>query len=339
MPTKSVCGRDFPLTNTFDFAAWRKQPTDIAPPADMELQERNQHNHDAQMANRASIILTRAYEQAVYGDAKIEKMVTSPDYCTLVVAPIPPKMMEFLLEEREKRAKAADKKKEEEKAAKEKGPELQGSMIMESVTKINILTCPPVKTPDFLLAAIRYRMHPPLFWFTDTRLRYAVKHTAELPMKKNTSIIAAPEKSLLDVVKLKTLWGSDDSMDGVTLLTWSNTFTNFLAAVAVLSPPPSATNPFSLGAKTQAHESHPVEKRLRNKILDNNLAFDAAYWVSKVGGILNAWKAAKTVAGGTFGALQTPAGVPFPENVMAIKHRIKTRDDSITIEPYHCFNL
>ncbi|KAJ6476626.1 hypothetical protein DFH09DRAFT_1379490 [Mycena vulgaris] len=43
-------------------APWRKKPLDLPIPDDMDLQERNQYNHDAQLANRASIRKTRAYE-------------------------------------------------------------------------------------------------------------------------------------------------------------------------------------------------------------------------------------------------------------------------------------
>ncbi|KAJ6475684.1 hypothetical protein DFH09DRAFT_1342722 [Mycena vulgaris] len=235
MPTKSICQLDLPLDATYDFAAWRLQPNDLDIPDDMDLQERNQFNCDAQAANRISIRATRAYETAVkngivppvtqdigailvayykYAPDELERMVTSEAYCTQVVAPIPPRLIEFLLAERDKRAKDAEKKKEDEKMAKDKGSDLKGSMVMSNATQMNPLTRPAVSTPEFLLAAIKYRLHPSLFWFTDARLRWATEHSSEMPMRKNTFILAASEKALLDVNKTVAQWGSDDSAEG-----------------------------------------------------------------------------------------------------------------------------
>ncbi|KAJ6576931.1 hypothetical protein DFH09DRAFT_1310952 [Mycena vulgaris] len=192
-PVKSICGLDLPLDATFNFPAWRKQPLDLPIPDDMDLQERNQYNHDAQLANRASIRKTRAYETLVkstadvpttkdlgpslrayyaYTAAETEKMVSSVEYCTHVMGPIPPRLMEYILDEREKRAKDAERKKKEEKEAKDKGSDLNGSMVMYNVTQINALNRPPVTTPELFLAAIRLRMHPSLFWFTAACLRF-----------------------------------------------------------------------------------------------------------------------------------------------------------------------
>ncbi|KAJ7130514.1 hypothetical protein C8R44DRAFT_732029 [Mycena epipterygia] len=311
MPVTSRCGLDLPLDATFDYASWRKQPAEQPIPVDMDLQERKQHNHNAQMSNRISIRATRAYEDTVaagiipptttdigkklvpyyaYTPAELERMVGSEAFCTQVVAPIPPKLMEYILEERNKRGKAADKKREEEKAAIEKGSDLQGSMVMSNITHINTLTRPIVTTPDSLLTAIKYRMHPSLF---------------------------SPEKSVLDVAKLKTLWGLDDTTEGVSILNWINTSDNFVAALVVLSAKPDNTNPFSYATEMKNHFDfikalddfkplfpvwYPVDKKLRNKIIDNNLAFDANYWTSELGGALNAWKAAKAISAGSFSA-------------------------------------
>ncbi|KAJ7753969.1 hypothetical protein DFH07DRAFT_773985 [Mycena maculata] len=278
------------------------------------------------MENRASIHATRAYEEHLqngntppittdigkklrafyaYSTDELEKMITSEPSCTQVVAPLPPKLLQYLLEEREKRSKATEKKKEEEKEAKEKGTALAGSMVMSNVTKANVLTCPTVSTPETLQAAIKYRLHPSLFWFTDPRLIWA--------MIKNTTINAAPEKSLLDIPKMKTIWGSDDTAEGHDVLDWTNTSDNFLTALKTLCAAPDANNPSSYAIEMGKHQDfframddfrshflvwYPVEKKLRNKILDNNMAFDEAYWTSQVDGILNAWKAAKDVSGG-----------------------------------------
>ncbi|KAJ7084924.1 hypothetical protein C8R44DRAFT_753004 [Mycena epipterygia] len=324
MAPKSHCGLDLPLDATFDYANWRKQPADLPIPDDMDLQERNQYNTDAQTANRVSIRATRSYE------TNVKNGTIPPDttdigkklvpYYAYEAAELEKMLMEYILDERDKRAKEAEKKKEEDRIAKEKGAELHGSMVMSNVTKIDALKRPPVSTPDSLKAAIRYKMHPSLFWFTDTRLRWATEHSADMPMRKNTTIPDAPEKSLLDVAKLKSIWGMDDSTEGVTILNWINASENYTEALKKLCSTADATNPHTYATEMARHFAYiqalddfealfqvwyPVEKRLRNRIIDNNLAFDTTYWNTEFGGVLNAYKAAKSIATGFFAAPAT----------------------------------
>ncbi|KAJ7850503.1 hypothetical protein B0H14DRAFT_2581941 [Mycena olivaceomarginata] len=80
-----------------------------------------------------------------------------------------------------------------------------------------ILTRPPVVIPDIFLVAIKLKLHPALFWFTDKRLRFAEENPGDLPTKKNLGI--SDDKALLDIVKLKTTLGSDDTTEGVSVLT------------------------------------------------------------------------------------------------------------------------
>ncbi|KAJ7709470.1 hypothetical protein B0H17DRAFT_1190678 [Mycena rosella] len=338
MAPKSVCGLDLPLDANYDYTSWRKQPEDQEIPDDMELQERNQFNHDAEMHNRASIRATRAYETDVlagtvppntqdigaklrpyykYRDDEMELMLDSEAYCAQVVAPLPPKLTTFLIVERLKRAKDAEKKKEEEKGEKEKVSSLAGSMVMKNAAPMDALTRASVSTPQFLLAAIKYRLHPSFFWFTDKRLRWATEHSAEVPMRKNTTVTDAPEKSLLDVAKTKISWGGDDSAEGHSLLDWVEASGNFLAALDILCAKPDISNPFSFHTELTKHFQfframedfqelyivwYPIEKRLRNKILDSDVSFSTAYWTSEVGGPLNAHKSLQAAATGSLSA-------------------------------------
>ncbi|KAJ7782035.1 hypothetical protein DFH07DRAFT_765016 [Mycena maculata] len=308
---KSHCSLDLPLDTSFNFAGWRKQPADLPIPSDMDLQERNQHNCDVTTENRASIRATRAYKEQLqngntppiatdigkklrafytYSSDELEKMIDSEAYCAHVVAPIPPKLLQYLLEARDKRSKAAEKKEEEEKLAKEKGTGLKGSMVMSGVTKANVLTCPAVSTPETLQAAIKYKLHPSLFWFTDPRLIWATENPAELPMIKNTTINAAPEKSLLDVPKMKTIWGSDDTAEGHDVLDWTNASDNFLTALKTLCTAPDPNNPSSYAIEMGKHQDF-------FRAMDDFRSHFPAYWASQVDGVLNAWKAAKEVWG------------------------------------------
>ncbi|KAJ7016778.1 hypothetical protein C8F04DRAFT_1280638 [Mycena alexandri] len=274
-----------------------------------------------------------------YTEVEVEEMVMSEEYCKSVVNPVPPMMLAMVLKTRADRAKVAEQKREEEKAAKEKAPELKGTMVMGTARKVNALTRPPVQIPDTFLAMIKYRMHPSLFWFTDLRLKFATEHGADIPMKKNTSIPSAPEKSLPDVAKLKTSWGYDENTEGASVLTWLDSFKNFISAMEILCPPPDPTKPdlstYAIELKQHAQFFralddfedlfpiwYPVERDLRNKIMDGDMPFEVNYWVSETGGVLNAYKAATALANGT---VRAPAlkltDLAFPGTSSAPKRR------------------
>ncbi|KAJ7860644.1 hypothetical protein B0H13DRAFT_1900883 [Mycena leptocephala] len=281
-------------------AMWMKRPADIAIPDGMELQERNQANFDAQTANRASIRTTRSYETAVkdgsvtdtmdiganlkpyylYTTEEYEEMVTSTEFERLV-GPIPPRLGEYIYRERKKREKE-DAKTEDE------------NMVMSDVVFVDAVSRPPVSAQDIFLAAIAYQQHPPIFWFTDERLRFATEHPGEIPTKRITPYNdAAAEKTwLIDVKSLTTTWGGDDSALGHSVHEWEQAFSNYLVALGRLSRPPDATNPFSYALEMEKHRNfflkidsfeknfdiwYPVEKKLRNSIL-NRTAFDKAHW-------------------------------------------------------------
>ncbi|KAJ6596640.1 hypothetical protein B0H10DRAFT_2232302 [Mycena sp. CBHHK59/15] len=256
----STTGNTLPLNSTFNFAGWHKQPADHAIPSDMDLQERNQANNNAQTANRLSIRKTWEYEDLVvagstiaisrdvgrrliayyqYTKDKLEKMVSSPDYC-------------YLLEECEKRVKEAEKKKEDERIAKEAGNNLDGSMELREFSQIDTLTCPPVSIHAYFLTAIKYQMYLSLFWFTDKHMCYVTEHPSEIPVKKNNSMLATTKKALLDCNKLKTTWGSDKTADSYTVLTWIEASGNYLNMLSKLCATADAAKP-SYSSHTGAH--------------------------------------------------------------------------------------
>jgi hypothetical protein len=59
---------------------------------------------------------------------------------------------------------------------------------MSNVTRIDVLTRPPVSIPPLFLAALKYKMHPSIFWFSDEQLHFATEHPNKLPTRKDTSI-------------------------------------------------------------------------------------------------------------------------------------------------------
>ncbi|KAJ7714996.1 hypothetical protein B0H16DRAFT_1742327 [Mycena metata] len=215
---------------------------------------RKKHN-EAEVANSASKQLTRLYEDAVndgetpestvdigkrlrasykYTEAEIELMVTSPERCTTTLAPIPNSVLDIILAERAKRAAA---KKEDGKS------ELAGSLVMAEVKKIDVLSRPPVCIPDVFLVALKNKLHPPLFWFTDARLQFATERVSELPMKKNTTLPHASEKSILDVPRLIKEWRSDENPGDASPLVWMQVFRNFLKVLNILCPAPTIAAP------------------------------------------------------------------------------------------------
>ncbi|KAJ7774566.1 hypothetical protein DFH07DRAFT_767256 [Mycena maculata] len=327
-PTKSVCGEDLLLTDQYNYDTWRKQPEDINIPADMGLQEKNQYNYNAEMANHISISTTRAYETLVkssgtppavtkdigakmkayykYTKEEVEDMVTSERF-EQVVGPIPPTMLQFLIKERMTRAKKDEEKRKQEKDAKEKAPELAGSMVMSKAALIDPLTRSPVSIPVLFLAAIKYRQHPSLFWFTNDRLRYATENPGNMPTKKNIALAAGTEKSLLDCTKLEVVWGSDVTAEGFTIFEWTEASANFLEAVQILSAKPDPTNQYSYAVELEKHQKffaalpdfnrlfevwYPVELQMRNKILDTDARFEVGIWKDEASGTIRAWRIA-----------------------------------------------
>ncbi|KAJ7041131.1 hypothetical protein C8F04DRAFT_1177340 [Mycena alexandri] len=331
MAPKSTCGQDLPLLRTFDFKAWRTPPADRDIPEDMSLRERNLYNHEVEVANSASKQLTRAYENTIndgetpettvdvgkrlrasykYTEQEMELMITSPDRCTTTLAPIPAPVLDIIIAERAKRAAA---KKDEGKS------ELAGSLVMPKAKKIDVLSRPPVTIPDVFLVALKHKLHPPLFWFTDARLRFATERCTELPMKKNTSLPNASEKSILDVTRLIKEWGSDENSCDISPLIWMQALKNFVKALEVLCPPTTLANP---NACSYAEEMeldarffiamddfellfdvwYPEERELRNMILDNDIGFCKELWTSRVGNLITAYKVNLKITNGTLGS-------------------------------------
>ncbi|KAJ7511485.1 hypothetical protein B0H11DRAFT_1899941 [Mycena galericulata] len=265
----SNAGVALPLGPDFDHELWMRQPPDLPIPVGMDLQERNQHNYDTQLANRISIRATRAHLEAtknntvgnkdvgpklkayyIYTRDEMEDMVSSQYYCEHVVAPIPPMMADYIVRERRTRAKAeADekKKKEEEKAAKEKdkATSLLGSMVMSNPIFLNATSRAVVSTPDIFLASIVNQNFLPIFWFTDERLRFATENPHQIPVKhvRPISNPSADKIALVDTGKLAVEWGGDDSADDVSVHCWVQASLNFLAALKRLCPAANPNDP------------------------------------------------------------------------------------------------
>ncbi|KAF8177285.1 hypothetical protein K438DRAFT_1978583 [Mycena galopus ATCC 62051] len=103
---------------------------------------------------------------------------------------------------------------------------------------------------------------------------------------------------ILNNEKLIQDWGWDETAAGITPLQWLNSFENHIMALRQLSATPDTKNPFSYTVEMEKHRSYfanrpgfepdfhiwyPVERELRNKILDNTV-----------------WKAAKALCDSTF---------------------------------------
>ncbi|KAJ7629565.1 hypothetical protein B0H17DRAFT_1150591 [Mycena rosella] len=172
------------------------------------------------MVNRTSVRTTRKYEEDMlagnvpptthnigakliafyaYHNTEVVKMHNSQQYCDQVITLLLPKIITFLLGEHKKCVKEVEKKKEDEKAEKEKVLSLKGTMVMTSTMKINLLTHPSVSMPEPFQATIKYGLHPALFWFTDKHLCWAMEHSSETPMHKNTNILAGHQQDEVEL--------------------------------------------------------------------------------------------------------------------------------------------
>ncbi|KAF8177284.1 hypothetical protein K438DRAFT_1978581 [Mycena galopus ATCC 62051] len=103
-----------------------------------------------------------------YNKDEMELMITSDDYCNKVVVPVLPIIFGFIVKKRICIAK-------EKEEAKERGPDLLGTMVMSNVTHSNLLTRAPVSIPVEFLRAIKNKLHPPIFWFADEQLRHSMQ--------------------------------------------------------------------------------------------------------------------------------------------------------------------
>ncbi|KAJ6511299.1 hypothetical protein C8R47DRAFT_1296111 [Mycena vitilis] len=230
-PPMSVANKPLPLTADFPFAAWRTPPPDLDIPDDMDIAERNEYNDRVDKFNLKSIQVTRAYEAVLqaggtpaitsdigpplrapyaYTNDEMDLMVDSESFC-LAAAPIPASLMRIIIVMRVDRLKEVEKKKEREKSAKESGLDLVGKLVMRNPHRAEPLTRPDAVLPTVFLHALSSRLHPPLFWFTDARLRFVDEHPSEIFTKKIGAVATDANKIFMDVPKVKALWGSDDS--------------------------------------------------------------------------------------------------------------------------------
>ncbi|KAJ6630941.1 hypothetical protein B0H10DRAFT_1938531 [Mycena sp. CBHHK59/15] len=117
-----------------------------------------------------------------------------------------------------------------------------------------------------------------------------------------------PDKvTVLDVAKIITLWGDNDSVTGILTHIWSQSSRNFLIPLKCLCPTPNSANPVAnFAVKYEKHLEffsglegfegfysiwNSVEKELHVK-----LANQSCY---NVQGAINTFKAAKAIAAGT----------------------------------------
>ncbi|KAJ7768787.1 hypothetical protein B0H14DRAFT_3509580 [Mycena olivaceomarginata] len=170
---------------------------------------RGHHSHDAQLRTRAPGWQDPSNDTgrgprlvAYYGYTEDEwsRMVDDQEYCQHVVHPVPARLMDVILK---RRKEIAAKKKVDEEKAKEKRSMLQGSMKMSGVIEINPLTRPPV-TPAF--AEGEPQENPDEEVPRSLRGKSTPRHEAQ------------------------GHWGSDDHVNGRSVLTWTNAMENFIEA-------------------------------------------------------------------------------------------------------------
>ncbi|KAJ7253721.1 hypothetical protein B0H12DRAFT_1323602 [Mycena haematopus] len=241
-PIPSIAGPNLPLDASFDFAAWRKTPEDVIRSTrnyERELQEDRIPLPTQDVGPKLAASLYYGYTEDEWS-----RMFVDP-YCEHVVNPVPAHLMDVMLK--------------------------KPSMKMNGVTQISPLTRPPVVIPLMFLVAIKLKLHPAFFWFTDKRPRFAEENPGDLPTKKNHGDL-----------------GLDDTAEGTSILTWSNAMENLIEAPKILSAAADPSSPHSYAEEMQKHFNfvknldnfeelfdvwYPVEKSLRNKILTNNRAY------------------------------------------------------------------
>ncbi|KAJ6555653.1 hypothetical protein DFH09DRAFT_1084821 [Mycena vulgaris] len=323
-PATFVSG--LPLPNAiFDFKGWRTQPAPLLITENMDLKDRNQHNHNAELVNRTSTKATRKYETALlttpadgiagidvgnrlipyyeYTPEEIDFMVASPEYCDKVVNPLPMSTHEYCLKKRlEKKQLEYEgklkKDKEREEKEKDKAMPLLGSLVTSTPRFLSTTSRDVPSVPIPFLTAIKNQYHVPLYWFSDSKLRLANTHPHDIALEKITPAASAedlhPEKvSIVNISKLMKTWGSDEDTTHLTPHSFNLSSRNLLAGLEALCDTSSSLKLQKTSDFTIWYEE---ERKLRICVPDH-YQFDEVIWSSKVNTVLSAHKAALKMFG------------------------------------------
>ncbi|KAG6887197.1 hypothetical protein C0992_000197 [Termitomyces sp. T32_za158] len=335
LPNAGLLG---PIPAEFDFDARTIIP-DGVPRFKLPLAVRIQENVAIECYNNASILKTiNVKETAVpcpadldigpplkplyfYSNDEVDELVNNNALCSLF-APLPASLLrEIIAVQARKRdeTEAAhqiqkDKERDTDVSTRSR---LLGTMEMMNPVERALGEAREVVIPTVYLLNIRNRHPPPLHFFTNAR----IEQVNNSPQTIHTKVLwpfGAGEDSvekvqLLDLAKMISLWGNDDSHECLSPLRFLEASKNFLSALQLLCRPPTDLGDSGqLSSRSTNHaieyEKHfnyfkqvedfettyprwyKFERKARLEILMGNVVFSWQKYASRVDVILQSYK-------------------------------------------------
>ncbi|KAG6893655.1 hypothetical protein C0992_009181, partial [Termitomyces sp. T32_za158] len=260
LPNAGLLG---PVPADFDFDARTVVP-DGVPRFELPLAVRIQENVDIEKYNNASISKTINVKNTAvprpadldvgpplkslffYSDDEVLELANNEDLCSLF-APLPVSLLREIISIRARNKNEAeaerqaqkDREKETDVSTRSK---LLGTMEMTNPVERALGEAREVVIPTVYLLNIRNRYSPPLHFFTNAR----IEQVNNSPQTIHTKVLrpfgagddSVEKVQLLDLSKMISLWGNDDTPDCLSPLRFLEASKNFLSALQLLCRPP-----------------------------------------------------------------------------------------------------
>ncbi|KAG6879150.1 hypothetical protein C0992_004824 [Termitomyces sp. T32_za158] len=263
-PVLPNAGLPRPIPDDFDFDARTILPDGVTR-FELPLAIRIQENVDIKKFNNASILKTINTKETagprpvdldigpslrplfLYSDDEVHELVDSEALC-LLYAPLPASLLREIISARAHLKNKAETERQaqrhrEKEADSSTRSRLLGSMEMTNPVERSLGEAREVVIPTIFLLNIRNRYPPPLHFFTNAHIDQ-VNNSPQTIHTKTLRPFSAGDNSaekvhLLDLAKMISLWGNDDTHDCLTPLRFLEASKNLLCALQLLSKPPS----------------------------------------------------------------------------------------------------
>lgn len=256
LPNAGIPG---PVPDNFDFGAFLTIPNALTN-LEIPLASRIAKNAQIEDFNNASISITATVKATSprpddmdvgpalkppysYSTGEMQELIQSEALCA-AVGPLPVSLVRVIEAERANAKKKAelDRQAEKEKETDNKArSKLLGTMRLDNPIERVMARAEDVDIPTVYLLGILNKCCPPLNFFTNERLKI-VKHS---PQNVHMKLVrpwgmedgAGEKVQLLDVPKMITSWGTDDSSSCLTPLRFLEASSNLLKALYLLAAP------------------------------------------------------------------------------------------------------
>lgn len=224
-----------PLPSTFDCIAYSTRPADHLPMSGMDLADKNTENVAIEVANKVSVILTRAYAKACdtpvgvglldigfplkallgYTNEEKAKLLHCPEYAA-TVGPLPVSFLGFIAGIRAVVAVAKEKERVEKEAKETEAKKpLLGLMVFTKPHAVTPTLKQQAVIPAIFLVTLRSHIPILLHWWTDKNMKMAALalHTIAkeyMRSEQSTTFNLSQHVQVLDITKNAKFFGGED---------------------------------------------------------------------------------------------------------------------------------